>query len=191
MNASTVLRRLLLVLVLAGVAFAGWKYMHVEKVDRFTQADALLQQRLKDYVALRLADDWGPLYEMADPTHRKDVNLVTFLAFYGQGYVHFTDIRVNGTRIDEAKRTAVVDLTSEGDLQLDRLPPQFRNLREEHPEHLHQSKDHQLAWVWANDNWYFQMDPEVVNGKTANGEVVRIPQAKPTSLKPLAPAPGS
>lgn len=193
MNSATAIRRVLLVLVLAGLGFAGWHYMHAGPVDKFGDSEAMLKQRMDQYLALRLADDWAALYPMADPAHRKEVDLIAFLAFYGQGYLKFNEIRVNATRINAEKRTAEMDLTSEAELMVERLPAKFRNVREPHPEHTHQSQDHKLYWVWADNDWYFQMDPEVVTGRTVTGEVVTLPQAPQSPpLNPLVPAaPGS
>jgi hypothetical protein len=182
-TATVLVRRSLLVVAVAAVCFGGWKLAHPPAPkDPFAEADARLAKRVDEYVALRLAGDWVKLYEMTPPEERERVNITNFLLCYGGGVIKVNELQQIGREIDEVKRTAKVELSLEGEIVPSMLPPPYNTLNEPHPEHLHQRASVLLDWVWRGNDWYFAMDPALVSGKSAGGQLI--------NLLPRVPTPG-
>jgi hypothetical protein len=141
----------------------------------FDQAAARLDARVASYLALRRADDWVGLYELTDPAHRARVDRTRFLLMYGQGVLRVVDIEATAATIDSGTRTARVSLSTTAELVAERLPAQFRRgFHEDHPEHLRQEIAHELAWVWRDGEWWFEMDPELLTGHDAAGSAIEL-----------------
>jgi hypothetical protein len=169
---SAALRRVLLFALLAALIAGGWNIAR-GPADPFADAEARLAARVDEYLELRRQDDWVSLYALAAPEHRQRVDIASFLGMYGHGVMRVVEIEAVSSSIDGEARTASVALKTEAELVPAKLPPQYRaSLKEEHPEHLRRSIEHDLAWVWRADDWYFEMDPEIVTGRDASGSQI-------------------
>jgi hypothetical protein len=144
-----------------------WSGVPFENVAR-----SRLEQRVARYQELRRKDDWPALYEMTAPGQRRRVDRQSFLGLYGLGVLRIHRIDTKAIEIDTAARTALVAMTTVGELVPEKLPAQFRKVRVDDPAGLRQVGDIEIAWVWDDGEWYFQMDREVVAGVDGKGRAV-------------------
>jgi hypothetical protein len=150
-----------------------------------------LDARLQHYQEFRKADDWVALYEMTDPGHRKLVDRMTFLKMYGSGIVKIHGFDTKSVTIDTEKHTAVVVTMTDGEMIPAKLPAEFRrNLRIDDPKELRRAAELTLNWRWVDDQWYFQMDREILTGRDPNGqEIAPVAAPKTASVLPAGAEP--
>jgi len=173
MQTATLFRRAGMVLLAGVIALAGWDMLRAE-ADPYVSAEQALLKRVDEYVELRKKDDWLRLYELTDPRQRRVVPIKEFLNFYDHELLELHSIEPGTTHIDRGAQRAVVDIKLVAALDVAALPPDVRRgFREEHTEHLQRNMECQLRWTWFNDDWYFLMDDEVVQGRDSLGNVVK------------------
>jgi hypothetical protein len=138
-----------------------------------TSPDAALSARLAEYVALRQADDWVGVYALTDARDRKLVPIQRFLTLYGSGAIRTVALTEKSRQIDLAAGTAMVELTLDGELRLDRLPAAARRTLAPHdPSALRQSGEFTSHWAWRDGTWWLRMEREAVTGRTADGKPI-------------------
>jgi hypothetical protein len=170
---------LLVVAVVVTVVVAIWRPWYAPA------SDERLRARLDRYVALRKAGDWQGLYAMTDPHDRRVVDYAKFHRFYGQEMTRLHSITVKEARMDDASKTANMELDVEVELVPENLPATFRrSLKVDDRAALRQRSNVKLDWVWRGD-WYFGMDRVVLTGRDKEGRVVRH-ETKPADAPPAA-----
>lgn len=167
------LRRFLIVALAGAVAYGAWELTR-EPVDPFLEdAEGTLRDRFASYVELRKQDDWTAIWEMVDPVEREQMDLPTFMGVYGQGVMKTNDIVERDLDINFNTRRALLAVTTDAELVVSKLPPQYRaSLRVDDPADLRRKMEHDLGWVWRNGEWYFSLDAEVLGGVDAQGRTV-------------------
>lgn len=169
MNPST--RRYTIVLLLVGIAVC----LALLPWGRWfgASADEKLTQRIAEYVQLRQRDDWVSIYAMADARDRRQVPIQRFLTLYGSGAIRMLSLSEKSREVDLANGAAKVEMTLEGELQLDKLPPSARQtLRLEDKSALRQTGDFTSHWAWRDGNWWLRMEREAVTGRTGDGKPI-------------------
>lgn len=151
-------------LVLLGILL--WPMLFGEDaVDFEKDGERLLRRRIERYGELRRADDWETLYEMTDPWQRGRVKLSYYLKMHPEGIMKILSLEVRDLAIDRQNRKARVEYKLTAEIQPDRLPPEFRrNLRLKSKEDLRREQDFEQVWVFRDNQWYYQMEPELVTG---------------------------
>jgi len=170
MAAGTVL---LAAAVVAGVAFI-WRNAGSSSSNK-----ERLLARVEEYKALRLANDWAGLYAVLDPLHQKAVDMSEFLRFFAHGVIQIHGIETRSVEWTPGKPEARAILALDGELIPGKLPASVRKgFKEEHPEHLRRTSDFPIIWVWRDKDWFFQLDEEIISGRTAKGETVTPVESK-------------
>ncbi len=173
----TFVRRSAIFGLVAIIGFGAWALQH-EPPDPFDRAEEFLAERVEEYLALRLKDDWVALYQMSNPEHRRRVSLSTFLATYGRGLLEVHEIRATSMSIDPVSRHAIVQLWSDVELIPERLPAKFqRGFRVPPKEFLRTEEEHSLQWKWQDGQWFFQIDREIVTGFDSAGNPIQVEPA--------------
>ncbi|MBL8727869.1 MAG: hypothetical protein JNM25_05530 [Planctomycetes bacterium] len=135
--------------------------------------DEKLTDRVAEYVRLRIQDDWVGIYAMTDAKDRRVVPIQRFLTLYGSGAIRTVSLTETARQIDAAAGTAQVDMTLDGELQIDKLPPQARaTLRLQDPTATRQSGPASFQWVLRDGEWWLRMDREALTGRTADGKPI-------------------
>jgi len=159
-------RRTALLGLAAAVGFGAWQLSYSE-ADRFRDtAEDDLRERFAEYVELRQEDAWPALYELVNPGERTQVSLKDFLNIYAQGILTTHDITIGKLDINYDLRVARIQATTEAELVIDNLPPQFRNgfRMPDDPEELRRVMEHEIIWVWRAGQWFYSLDEEVLTG---------------------------
>lgn len=132
-----------------------------------------LAARVAEYAKLRKQDDWVAIYSLMAPRDRKVVPLPNFLMLYGRGTLKTIDLREKSCEVDRPNAKAIVTMTLDAELQLDKLPPNVRrSLGPQDPAQLRKSSDFATEWEWADGEWWLRMDREAITGKNAEGRDV-------------------
>jgi len=173
---STILRRSAIVTLLGFLGFGAWKWEQLGR-DAWEDSGPRLEERLGQYVELRLQNDWIALYDMVDPMHRERVPLKDFLNYFDHDVVETLELTVRKREVEPITRTAKVRLYTRGEFRPDRLPEQFRRgfRADGSPEDYRSETEFDLGWRWVGDEWYYQLDREFLMGRTSSG----------TGIKPL------
>ncbi len=169
MSSST--RRFTIALLLVGIATC----LALMPWGRWfgSSADEKLTRRIAEYAQLRQQDDWVNIYAMADARDRRAVSIQRFLTLYGSGAIRTVSLIEKSRQIDVSAGTAQVELTLDGELRLDKLPPAARqSLRMEDPAARRQSGEFTLHWAWQDGNWWLRMEREAVTGRTPDGKPI-------------------
>jgi hypothetical protein len=171
---AALFRRALVLIAFGAVVTVGYGMYHGRgEKDDFANAEAKLQLRMDEYLALRRADDWVALYQMTNPKDRAALTLNEYLSVYAHGVIKLHEVRADRIELDPVRREARAFLTTDGELIPSRLPAKYRRgFREEHPERLRQTTTHELDWVWLNGQWFYQIDRDVVSRADASGRSV-------------------
>jgi len=173
MSTAQRMRRALIVVLAAVVGYGAWQLTRPQ-VDPFVAGgEQALNARFDAYVSLRIQDDWPKIWEMVDPEERASMDLASFLGIYGQAVMKTHEITKHDVDINFNTRTARMKVTTEAELQVSKLPAQFRaGLRVDDPRDLQRTLEHELMWVWHEGEWYFSLDEEVLQGTTSEGRQV-------------------
>ena len=132
-----------------------------------------LTERIAQYAGLRQQEDWVSVYGLMDLRDRRAVPLPRFLTLYGLGAVKTVSIKEKSRQVDVGLGTANVVLTLEGELRLEKLPPNVRrSLQPQDPQQLRQTGDFATEWSWADGDWWLRMDKEALTGRTADGKEI-------------------
>ena len=133
-----------------------------------------LTERIARYAELRQQADWVEIYALMDEKDRNKVPLARFMGLYGSSPLKVISITENSRKIDMAAGKAETNLKLEAELQLDKLPLQYRrSLGPQKPEDLRKTDDFSVTWVWADDEWWLRMDDEARTGRTKDGKAVK------------------
>ena len=99
-----------------------------------------------------------------------------FLQNYGHGMLRLHDMQVTETGIDPVNKVAVTRLTLDTEIVPANLPPQFRSgfQQANDPEALRQEQNIELGWRWLEGTWYFELDDEILRGRTAEGTPIEF-----------------
>ncbi|MEM7205827.1 MAG: hypothetical protein AAF628_36575 [Planctomycetota bacterium] len=163
-------------LLLAAIAVLLWliPWSRLGGVPFAEVAEERLNAQLAAYTDLRVNDDWVTLYEMTSPADREIVDRTRFLQMYGAGVMRVHGVKTNSIDIDAEKRTAKVQITVDGEIVPERLPPHARNgFQIEDPSKLRQQSPVTLTWVWSDEQWYWEMDAVVKTGMNPQGKATK------------------
>lgn len=159
----------IIIVLLVGVVVYGIATQPPSREER-------LADRFDQYVSLRIADDTVALYEMVAPEQRAKMDLPTYIQFYGQGVFKTHSIVQHAVDLDVDLGTATMDVTTDGELNVDRLPPNVSaSLRVDDADALRQKRQHPLEWVWRSGDWYVLIESDVLEGQTADGKPITSP----------------
>lgn len=132
-----------------------------------------LSDRVAEYVRLRLQDDWVSIYGMMDARDRRAVPIQRFLVLYGSGAIRTVSLTEKSREIDLAAGKAKVELTLDGELQLDKLPAGARSsLRLQDPSALRQSGEFPTDWDLVDGTWWLRMEKQAITGRTPDGKPI-------------------
>ncbi len=142
------------------------------ELDR-EEAEEDLRERFEEFAEVRSTEDWQAMYELVDPVEREKVDLGSFLNFYGRGVLRAHSTELVEIEFGEGNRSAMVKVATDGELVIEKLPPQYRsNLRVDDPAQLRGVQQHTIPWVWRQGEWYYRLDPEIVTGRDPTGKPV-------------------
>jgi hypothetical protein len=134
--------------------------------------DEKLSERIAEYVQLRLQDDWVNIYPLTDGRDRRAVSIQRFLSLYGSGAIRTVSLTEKSRQIDLEAGTAEVEMTLDGELQLDKLPASARSsLRMQDPAARRQTGEFTSQWAFYDGNWWLRMEREAVTGRR-NGKPI-------------------
>ena len=143
----------------------------VEDIDKEAEEKAL-RERFDLFRTLRIQDDIVALYDLADPEQRRQIDLPSFLSFYGHGMVSFKELTLDSIEFEWASREATVTAMTTAELLVDKLPKNYRMAQTDAAD-AQISAPNNIAWIQRGDGqWYFRMDQQIVNGSTGDGRGV-------------------
>lgn len=129
--------------------------------------------RIAEYAKLRKQEDWIAIYSLMDARDRKAVPLPTFLTLYGRGTLKTIELTEKVRQVDRPNATALVTMTLDAELQLDKLPASYRkSLGPQDPANLRKTADFATEWSWSDGEWWLRMDKEATTGKSSEGRDV-------------------
>ncbi|MBL9078262.1 MAG: hypothetical protein JNL08_12200 [Planctomycetes bacterium] len=135
--------------------------------------DEKLTQRLAEYVQLRIAEDWVSIYAMVDPVDRRVVPIQRFLVLYASGAIRTISLTETSRAIDLEKGTAAIEMTLDGELRLDRLPPETRKTLAPHDESSRrQTGAYTANWSLRDGQWWLRLEREAVTGRSSDGKPI-------------------
>lgn len=132
-----------------------------------------LDARVDKYCALRLADDWVALYELADPQQRKTVSRGAFLAAYDHKILTVKSLERKSVTVKLESGVASVQISLSSTMRPENLPAEFRRgFQTSRPQDLERHMDLPIEWVWRDGDWYFMVDHEIVSGRSTDGKKI-------------------
>jgi len=135
--------------------------------------DARLTDRVAQYAQLRKEGDWVKIFAMMAAQDRKVVPLAQFLTLYGSGALKVIEMKEASREIDVPHGTAIVKLSIEAELQLDKLPASYRrSLGPQDPSQLRKTERYNSHWFWDEGEWWLRMDPEALERRSSDGKAI-------------------
>lgn len=172
-------------LLLAGIAGCLFLLPWDRWMGSAPRHEGRLTERIAEYVKLRQLEDWPGVYALTALSDRQRVPLARYLVLYGLGAIKANGIKEKVRQVDTAKGTAVVELTLDGELRLDRLSPQVRrSLGPQDPKNLVKVSDFTTEWAWIDGDWWLRMDREALTGVNSDGKQITPAGNTPTDNTP-------
>ncbi len=166
MSTAQQLRRALVLALIAVIGYAAWQRTQPPANTFAANGEHALEKRFDAYVTLRLLGRWNEILEMVAPDQRSQRGLAALLEEHGSEVTRTLGITLLETSLDAAARTARMRVAVESELQVSKLPAEFRGgLSCDDPRELQGSTVSQIDWVWIDGTWYLHLGgPENARG---------------------------
>lgn len=154
-----------------GIGVLLWVLLSEE--NHGEKAKARLFERVDQYIALRLQDDWPKLYDMLHPDHRRKKPIAEFLQIYGTGVLKVHQMDLLGQQVF-SNRSALTKLSADLELVKAKLPSVARNLQVPTADAMREQQIFELAWRWVDGEWYWMLGNKELSGLDDQGKPIQI-----------------